>query len=297
MFEYYSLYIATILINSVNAVFLFKKYQLAAGDTLWSNTIFLIINGIMSAIVPAILLVVRGEHLQLSPYSFWVAFALVAFSALDTFARMKAYSKGKIATVNILGSIGSIILSCAWGILMLHETLSFLGAIAIGIMIVSTVLIQDKKNDRAAQGLLWPYITVIVATSVVSILSKQHQVETRFTAIDPLSLSIWIGVIRAFLFSIVAAIQFMRLGTDKVHFPKTAVVYASVFSALSGGCYILTLITGAVLPIVITSPLGTGLSIIMCTLLPWLIYQENLNKKQIAGVCCSLVGAILFLVG
>ncbi len=297
MFEYYSLYIVAILINSVNTVFLFKKIQLAAGATLWANTVFLIINGIVSAIVPALILIVRGEDLQLTPYSFWVSIIIVSCSALDTIARMKAYSKGKIATVNVLGSIGPIILSCAWGILVLHETLSILGAIAIGIMLLSAVLIRDEENDRTVKGLLWLYITVIVASSAVSILSKQHQVEKRFTTVDPLSFSIWIGLIRTVLFTVVAAVHLTRLGTGTVHFPKTAVIYSAAFSAVSAGCYIITLITGAVLPIVITSPLGTGLSIIMCTLLPWLIYREKLNKKQIAGVCCSLIGAILFLVG
>lgn len=297
MFEYYSLYIVAMLLTSVNTVYLYKKFQLTAGTTLWANTVFLIINGIISAILPAILLIVRGEHMQWSPYSLLVAFAIVTCAALDTIARMKAYSKGKIATVNILGTVGSIILSCAWGILVLREPLSILGAIAIGIMLLSTVLIRSKKKDRTVKGLLWLYVTVIIVSSAISILNKQHQVETHFTAIDTLSFSIWIGIIRTALFSIVAAAHFVRFGAAPVHLPKASVVYAIVSSILSGGCYILTLITGEVLPIVVTSPLGTGLSIVMCTLLPWLIYREKLNKKQIGGVCLSLIGAVLFLVG
>lgn len=300
MAEYYSLYIFSVLLNAVNSFYLYKKYQLTAGTSLWANTIYLIINGIVSAVFPAVLLVIRGEYLQFSAYSFLAASAIVICAALGIILHMKAYSMGKIATVSILSTMGHIILSCAWGILMLHESLSFSDGIAIGIMLLSTFLVSSEQRNSGKKGTFRFYLTVltmVLLNSIVSILSKQHQVETRFTTVDTLSFSIWVAVIRTVLFSVVALSLFLRHGKPAVSLPKPVYGYATASSLIAGGCYIITLFTSIVLPIVITSPLSTGLNILLCSLLPWIFYRERLSKKQIAGVIFSFIGVILFLVG
>ena len=146
MTQFFSLYIFSVLLNAVNAFYLYKKYQLTAGTSLWANTVYLIINGVVSAIFPIILLLIRGERLQYSTYSFLVALAIVICSALGTISHMKAYAMGKIATVNVLSTVGGIVLSCTWGILVLRESLSLGDAVAIGIMLFSTVLIRAEKS-------------------------------------------------------------------------------------------------------------------------------------------------------
>lgn len=300
MTQFFSLYIFSVLLNAVNAFYLYKKYQLTAGTSLWANTIYLIINGIVSAIFPIILLLIRGESLQCSTYSILVALAIVICSALGTISHMKAYALGKIATVNILSTVGGIILSCAWGIFVLRESLSIPKAVAIGVMLLSTILIRTEKNDSTKKGAIRFYLAVIFMTllgSAVSILNKQHQVETHFTTIDTLSFSVWVAVIRTVLFGMIAAIQLLRHGKPTVQFLRPTIGYAAASSLISGGCYIITLFTSIVLPIVITSPLGTGLNILLSTLLPWLFYREHLNKEQIAGVFFSFAGVIMFLVG
>ncbi|MBR6764142.1 MAG: hypothetical protein IKM13_10385 [Clostridia bacterium] len=297
MTGYYALYIASMLLSSLNTVYLYKKYQLTAGTSLKSNTMYMIINGVISALVPGILMAVRGQALEATPYSLIVATVIVSFAACNTMAQFKAYSLGKIATVNILGTMGTIILSCFWGVLVLHESLTFVDGAAIVLMLLSTILIRSGPGDREGKGLLWLYIAIILLGGTVSILSKQHQVETAFETVDTLSFSVWIGVIRVILFSFVAIFYLTREGKKAFAFPKSSILYATASSTISGSCYIITLFTGTILPIVITSPLGTGLSIVMCTLLPWIFYHEKLSRRQLLGILFSLVGAILFLVG
>ncbi|MBR4865250.1 MAG: hypothetical protein IKU11_01070 [Clostridia bacterium] len=297
MTGYYALYVFTMLLSSLNTVYLYKKYQLTAGTSLKANTMYLIINGVISAIVPGVLMLVRGQALAITPYSIIVATVIVSCAACNVMAQMKAYSIGKIATVNILGTVGTIILSCFWGVLVLHESLTLMDGVAIALMLLSTLLIRSNVGDKEGKGLLWLYGVIILLGSAVSILSKQHQVETAFETVDTLSFSVWIGIIRVILFSFVAIYYLSREGKKAFAFPKSSVVYATASSVLSGSCYIITLFTGTILPIVITSPLGTGMSIVMCTLLPWVFYREKLSRRQIVGILFSLVGAILFLVG
>ena len=300
MTEFYSLYIFSVLLNAINSFYLYKKYQLTAGTSLWANTVYLIINGLISAIFPAVLLLIRKQTLQFSFYSFLAALTIVICSALGTVLHMKAYALGKIATVSILSTVGGIILSCAWGILMLHESLTIMETVAIGIMLLATVLVSSEQQNSAKKGTLRFYLTVLVmilADSAVSILNKQHQVETQFTTVDTLSFSIWVALIRTVLFSFVALVLLFRQGKPAVPFPCTVYGYATASSLISGGCYIITLFTGTVLPIVITSPLGTGLNILLCSVLPWVFYRERLSKKQMIGVVFALLGVIMFLVG
>lgn len=299
MTQFFSLYIFSVLLNAVNAFYLYKKYQLTAGTSLWANTVYLIINGVVSAIFPIILLLIRGERLQYSTYSFLVALAIVICSALGTISHMKAYAMGKIATVNVLSTVGGIVLSCTWGILVLRESLSLGDAVAIGIMLFSTVLIRAEKSKSTGKGTLHFYLTVIFMIflgSAVSILNKQHQVEANFATIDTLSFSVWVALIRTVLFSIIAVMQLFHPHKTTIQFPKSVFAYAAVSSLISGGCYIITLFTSTVLPIVITSPLGTGLNILLSTLFPWIFYRESLNKTQIAGVLLSFAGVIMFLI-
>lgn len=300
MLQYYSLYIFTVLLNGLNSFYLYKKYQLTAGTSLWANTVYLVINGIVSAIFPAILLLIRNEPLQFSAYSLMAALAIVICSALGTILHMKAYALGKIATVSILSTVGNILFSCAWGILVLRESLSAAESIAIGIMLLSTVLIRSEQRNSNKKGTLWFYLTVlamILVGSAVSILNKQHQVELRFAKVDTLSFSVWVALIRTVLFSGVALALLLRHVKPAVSFPKSVYGYATASSLISGGCYIITLFTSTLLPIVITSPLSTGLNILLCSLLPWIFYRERLSKKQLLGVVLSFIGVIMFLVG
>ena len=85
-------------------------------------------------------------------------------------------------------------------------------------------------------------------------------------------------------------------GKKVLKFEKAPVAYATVSSVLSGGAYIVTLFTAAVLPVVITSPLGTGIGILMSSFLPWITYHEKLEKKQLWGVALSFVGVLVYLI-
>ncbi|MBQ2748712.1 MAG: hypothetical protein IJF34_02905 [Clostridia bacterium] len=298
MLEFYALYIFSMLLSSLNSVYLYKKFQLTAGTSLQANTMYLIINGVVSAIVPGILMIVRGQPLECTPYSLIVALIIMVCAAANTAAQLKAYSLGKIATVNILATVGSIILSCAWGVLVLRETLTFFDVIAIGLMLLSTLLIRGTdQGGKQGKGILWLYGLVILFSSIISILNKQHQVEATFETVDTLSFSVWIGIIRTVIFTGVALIILAKSGKSAFAFSRASVGYATASSVISGSCYIITLFTGTVLPIVVTSPLGTGLGIIMSSILPWVFYKERLSRRQIIGILFSLSGAILFLVG
>lgn len=295
MYEYYALFILISLLNPLNSILLYKRFQQTAGTSLGASILYMVINGIAGAVVPGVLMATQGVPLQLTPYSLVVATALVLAAAVNTIAVFKSYELGQVATINILSTVGTILLSCVWGVLLLDETLSLPGIVALLLMLTAVFLIREKTNEKVQSRLLWLYALAVIGGALTSILSKQHQVETRFATVDTLSLSIWVGIIRATLFSALTPVLILKQGRQALRFPRSATLYAIASSVLSGSTYIITLFTGKVLPIVVTSPLSTGLSILMFTLLPWLFYREKLTRRQLLGAGLSLVGAVLFV--
>lgn len=296
MLTYYLLFIISLVIANVNSTYLYKKYQLTAGTGLGSNILYMIINGVVSAIVPAAVLLFSPEKFETTLYSLIFATATVVVAALNTILTFKAYERGQIATVNIFMTVGGIVLQCAWGVLFLKEAFSVKDLIAIVIMLIAVFLLMDRNGEKMDKKLLWLYVLIVIFYCATNMFSKQHQVETNFATVNTLSYSVWIGIVRTVLFAACIPYLIMKQGKDALRFPKAAVGYAASSSVFSGSCYIIQLFTAVFLPIVITSPLSTGVGILMSTLLPWFVYHEKMSKKQIAGVTLSLIGSVLFLV-
>ncbi len=296
MLQYYALFLAACLGGSLNSVWLYKKYQQSAGTKFGADVVYFVINGAVSALVSAVALIALGRPLEFTWFSLAVAAAIMLSSAVNVIATLKAYEKGQIATVIIVNTVGTIILSCLWGAVVLGESLTPPRIIAILMMLAATVLITYTGHKNGSKGLIWLYVLVVFGASVVSILNKQHQVETNFATVDTLSFSFLVAAVRTVLFGAAAAVTRLKNGTGALAFSGRSVGYATASSVMSGICYIITLFTATVLPIVVTSPLSTGLSIVVSAVFPWVFYREKLSPRQIAGVALSLAGAVLFLV-
>lgn len=297
MVENYILFIFSTVISIANTLVLFKNFQTEAGTNLPANILYMLVNGVISAAVPAAVLLIQGTALEFTWYSCIMSVVIVSLSAVQVICTFKAYEAGQIATANILGTLGNIILPCLWGVVVLREALSIQSVIAIAVMLAAVVLIGRGSGEKQNKKLFWLYALIVLGGSSVNILSKQHQVETVFATVDTLSFSVIVALSRIVLVSMIAPLVAKKQGKEAFRFSKKAVLLAAASSLISGSAYIIILFANKVLPIVVTSPLSTGLNIIMSALLPWAVYREKLSKKQLVGVALSLAGSLLFLIG
>ena len=120
MLTYYLLFILSLVVANVNSAYLYKKFQLSAGTGLAANVLYMIINGVISAIVPAIVLIFTKDSFETTPYSLIFATVTVVAAALSTILMFKAYEKGQIAIANICTTVGGIVIQCLWGVLFLY---------------------------------------------------------------------------------------------------------------------------------------------------------------------------------
>ena len=296
MLPYLLLFVFATAVTQFNTIFLYKKYQLKAGTSLPASTVFLIINGVVSALVSLLALLIMDTPLAFTPYSFVMALVIVLSAASALVVTFKAYQRGSITTFSIINTVGGIVINCFWGIFVLKESLSVFGYIGIVLMILSAVLMLESDGQKSDKMFFLFCALALITNALTNLLSKQHQVETVYSTVDTLSFSIWIGVIRAILFAGILPVVLWKMGKISFVKPLKASPLAALASAISGSAYVLTLIAAIYVPIALSSPLGTGLGILLGALLPLLFFKETLSRRQILGVLCSFIGVLVYFI-
>lgn len=296
MLPYLLLFILQACVSQFNMIFFYKKFQMRAGTSLTASVVYLIINGAVSALVSIILLLVLQTPLAITPYSIIMASVIVLSSAANLICTFKAYQCGSIATFSIITIVGGILLNCLWGVIVLGEELSYVGYIGIALMILAAILMMERDEQHSSK-LFWLFCGLaLVFNTATSVLSKQHQVETVYQTVDTLSFSIWIGVVRVILFAFVIPFVLMKVGKKAFVAPLKASSLAVTSSAISGSAYVITLLVAIHVPIALSTPLGTGISLFLAALLPIFLFKERLSKRQILGVIASFAGVLTYLI-
>lgn len=309
MLAYYLLLIISAALGAVNNVCLMKRYQTTAGTGLSASVLLMIINGIFSALVAVPVLLVSHEPFQATPYSLAMALVTVLCAAVSTLSMLKAYETGQIAIANIFSVMGSILLSCLWGIVFLKESITLRQSAAILLIVAAILLFTVKRQKKPAASsatdagrdstgkrnprILWLYARIFLCSGFVNIFSKLHQIETVHPAVNTLSFSIWIGVTRTVVFALF--LPFLKRRNSRMpQVSKAACGYAVAISLVSGGCYIITLALATVLPLTITTPISMVTSMGLTSFLPWLLYKEKLGRQEIIGILLSIIGILLY---
>lgn len=294
MLIYYLIFISSYGLETV-CTLMNKRYQLSAGTGKLATAVFLFFNGIAVVMVSSIAILCTGGSFRFTPYSFLMAFGVVACCALHTLATFKAYEKGQIAVVTVFSKVGNIVFTCLWGIFVLHEQLTPRQWIAIAVIITSVVLVLFDRKIKLPKELLWLLVVITVLLSMTDIVSKQHQIETRFETVDVLNFTLWLGIIRMVMFSW-SLIPLLKSPGSSSGCPLSmhAIGYALAGSAANIVCYMCLLVAAKVLPIALTTPLGSALSISFTAVMAWIAYRETMKPRQIFGLLLCILGICLY---
>ena len=296
MLPYLLLFILQGCVSQFNSIFFYKKYQIKASSSLSAGAVYLFINGVISAAVSFLFLLVARTPFVFTPYSLLMATLIVLSSAVSLVSTFKAYQFGSIATFGVINTVGGILLNCLLGILFLKEELSVWGYVGIVLMIVAAILMIKKDGQKSSKH-FWIFCLLSLAfNTATSLLSKQHQIEKVFQTADTVSFSIWIGLIRAVLLAVVLPIMIAKCGKKDFTAPFKAFPLATVSSVISGSVYVVSLVVAIHVPISLTSPLGTGLSLLLSASLPFLLFKERLSKRKTLGIAVSFLGVLIYLI-
>lgn len=292
---YLLIYIVGCIASQFNDVFIFKKYQLECGTSFRSNVKYLTLAGFIFAVLSALALVVQGKPFAFSWYSLLFAVGVVVCGALYMIILLKTYEWGQIATAMIFSSMGSIILTCACGVILLNEELNLVKIISILFMLTALILITDRSGEKMKKRLIPMYLLISACASSVTMLYKYHEISDPSLAVDSYSFSVCVGLVRSLLFAFFIPSLIRIHGKDAMRHTRKSLTYAVYSAIVVTVAQISVVVSLGYIPVSVASPLCTGITILISVLVPWISYHEKLNRKQIAGAILSFIGSVLFV--
>ena len=271
-----------------------KKYQSLEGAAPISGLKFNAFIGLFTAII---FFAISGFKIQFSAFSVILAFALSFCGMLYSVLGFKILKNGNVAVYSIFLMSGGMLLPYIFGLLVWNEQINAFRIIGIVVMLTA-VMLYDFKKTKTTNSQLLLCIAVFILNGMVSIISKYHQINITYEAVDSAGFVMYSGLAKCLLSTIL--LLFYK-GEDakfkqKFSFKKRIGFYITVFSALIGGVsYLLQLIGAKDLPATVLYPLVTGGNIIFSSIAGKVFFKEKFNKLQIISIILCFVGTFLFL--
>ena len=273
-----------------------------------------------------------GGRFPVTPFSLGLA-ALLSLCVMGYhIIGFRLLAGGTVATYTTALMAGGMLLPYLFGVAFLGEAFSFLRAIAVGLILLG-VLFTSPPVRREKAGVLLLLFAVFLLNGAVSILSKVHQVQTVYPAVDATAFVALSGGVKC-LFSAAALPFFLRrraryagragapaetevprdtsapggapaergslppvaAGANNRRRARALALLLIAASALVGGLsYLLQLRGAATLPASLLYPFVTGGSILFSALLGWLLFREKPTRRTLLGLLFCFGGTLLFL--
>ena len=274
-----------------------KAYQTKFGASPRVVLVFNALNGLFTAIV---FFCLNGFRFEFSIFSAVMASAVVLCAILYTLVGFRMLKGGTMALYTIFLMVGGMVMPYLYGLIFLGEEASVLRIIGVGVMI-GAVVICNLQGKLKASSMILLGIGVFLLNGMLSIVSKQHQVESEFLTVTATAFVILTGIAK-FAISAFALIFVKKEDKEKTEkdilSPKIllraapCVAFSAVFSGVS---YLLQLIGAGNLPASVMYPLVTGGSIVFSSLTGRIVFKDKLTWQQYAGMGLCVAGTCLFL--
>ena len=271
-----------------------KKYQSLEGAAPISGLKFNAFIGLFTALI---FFAISGFKFQFSAFSVILAFALALCGMLYSVLGFKILKNGNVAVYSIFLMSGGMLLPYIFGLAVWDEKINVFRIIGI-IVMLTAVMLYDFKKIKTTKSQLLLCITVFVLNGMVSIISKYHQINLTYEAVDSAGFVMYSGLAKCILSSIL--LLFYKCDNTKIKqkftFKKSLGFYITISSALIGGVsYLLQLIGAKEIPATVLYPLVTGGNIIFSSIAGKVFFKEKFNKLQIISIILCFVGTFLFL--
>ena len=185
------------MINYIYALFadLFFSSSFAIQKVYQQKTDTSISSGIMFNIISAFLLTVILFCVclfkpQITTYSLLSAFfsSLVLFGY--TLASFPIIKSGSLSLYTLFLMTGGMIVPFVWGVCFLDESISLMQIVGI-LLITGSIILSSAENKKTGLGIIALCILVFLLNGASSVISKLHQIETRYSIIGTYDYMFW----------------------------------------------------------------------------------------------------------
>lgn len=211
--------------------------------------------------------------------------------ATGFYAAYVAFKIGSFGLTRLFTSFG-VIISTFYGIIFLNEPTSLLTYISLAMILVSLALMNYSKSEGTRQKITLKWVIyvllIIISNAAIAIIGRmQHGVYGDVYKNEFLIISL-AG----------AAISLFALGAvfERESFKETlrhGIIYGASAGVCNGINNLFVLITYNYLPISFTSPLKSGLGIVISFVVSVLLYKEKFGRHQVVGVIIGALAVVL----
>lgn len=219
-----------------------------------------------------------------------------AMYATGFYSVFVAFGCGSFALTSLILSFTSIF-SVGFGIFYLKEQAGPITYLAIIICFVSLFLMNYKKGDESEENavtkkwILCMFFAVF-SNGMLGVLSRLQQIRFENQCTNEyyiISLSI------SFMVLLIAGIVKERHNLSDIS--RTGIFTGAIAGMLNGAKNFLNTQSYLYIPIMIATPLGSGMKIVLTFMISFFIYKERFSKQQLVGAGLSAVAIILLGIG
>jgi len=294
MTDYLFLLLAALLLAFDFA--LSKLYQQHVGTTLSAGFLFNVFSGLFTALI---FWAIGGFAFHFSLYSFIMALALSALGMTYTLFGFRILKAGSMALYSLFLMTGGMTVPYLWGLFFLNEPFSWLRTAGLALLFFAVALSNlPKKGDRVNGRLLLMCSAIFLLNGFVSVISKEHQIQTVYPSVSASEFVMLSGIFKALLAG--CALAVIRFKKNPLPLPKKSVFkiivpIVAISATVGGVSYLLQLLGAEKLPATVLYPFITGGSMLFSSIIGAIVFREKLSKNLILSIGLCLIGTLLFL--
>ena len=248
MTDYLLLLLAAILLAFDFA--LSKLYQRYAGTSLFAGFLFNLFSGLFTALI---FWGISGFQFHVSIFSCTMALALSALGMTYTLFGFRILKAGSMALYSLFLMTGGMTVPYLWGLIFLNEPFSWLRTAGLALLFLAVALSNlPKKGDRINGKLLLMCSAIFLLNGFVSVISKEHQIQTELLAVSASEFVMLSGIFKALLAG--GALAFIAPRQKSSPLPRKNVFkkilpLVAVSATVGGVSYLLQLLKDAHIPV------------------------------------------------
>lgn len=211
--------------------------------------------------------------------------------ATGFYAAYAAFKLGSFGLTRLFTSFG-VIISTFYGILFLKEPTTVLTYISFSMILISLALMNYSKPDDAGQKITVKWVIyvllIVISNAAIAIIGRiQHGIFGDTYKNEFLIISLAGAAISLFVLGMV-----FERGSFKTTLTH-GFIYGASAGVFNGINNLLILVTYNYLPISFTSPLKSGLGIVISFVVSMLVYKEKFTKRQYVSVIIGILAVVL----
>ncbi len=273
-----------------------KLYQQKAGTSIRAGLGF---NALLGGICTLIFFAIGGFSVKITWYSLLMAAGMAILVMLYNLIGFRIMKMGSMAIYTLFLMTGGMVVPYIWGLAFWNEPFSLLRLLGL-LLIIVAVFLSNVSKEKIGTWQILMCAAVFLINGFTSVISKAHQIELNFETVDLITFIMWFNTCKFVLAGIaylIACCKKKETAEKKGEKAKLSSILPIILGSaiLSGGAFVLQLLSASKLPATVLFPIQTGGTMILSSLAGVVFFREKLSKSIMIGLSICFVGTLLFL--